>query len=153
VNFWATVYVNKTFLPLLEARTEAALLNVSSMGGLVPVPGQGAYGASKAAVKLLTETLQAELRGSNVAVTVVFPGGVGTHITENSGVELPKLQPGATARVTPPETAGRLIVDAVEQGKPRLLIGNDAKSLDRLSRLMPTRAIFIVADRMKKLLA
>ena len=157
VNFWGTLYMDKTFIPLLKARPEAALLNVSSMGGLVPVPGQGAYGASKGAVKLLTETLYAELRGSNVAVTVVFPGGVGTNITGNSGVEIPggadaAMAGGKAPKVTAPVEAARLIVEAVAQGKFRLLIGGDAKMLDRLSRVSPTRAITTVADQMKKLL-
>ena len=156
VNFWGTLYMDKTFLPLLKARPRAALLNVSSMGGLVPVPGQGAYGASKGAVKLLTETLYAELRGTNVAVTVVFPGGVGTNITGNSGVEVPggaaAMESGNAPKVTAPADAARQIVDAVAEGRFRLLIGSDAKMLDRLSRFSPTRAITTVADQMKKLL-
>ena len=86
VNFWGVVHVTKAFLPVLLGRPEASLVNVSSMGALVPVPGQSAYGASKAAVKLLTEGLYAELRGTPVAVTVVFPGGVRTDIMANSGV-------------------------------------------------------------------
>ena len=154
VNFWGTLYMDKTFLPLLTSRPQAALLNVSSMGGLVPVPGQGAYGASKGAVKLLTETLYAELRGSTVAVTVVFPGGVGTNITGNSGVEVPAgaMDGGKAPKVTAPDAAGRQIVDAVADGTFRVLIGSDARMLDRLSRLSPTRAITMVADQMKKLL-
>lgn len=152
VNFWGTVSLSKAFLPLLVTRPEAALLNVSSMGGLVPVPGQGAYGASKAAVKLFTETLQAELRGSRVKVTVVFPGAVGTNITANSGVEAPKVTGEQLPKVTSSVDAGRLIVDAIERGTPRLLIGGDARMLDRMARIMPTRAIGIVADRMKALL-
>ena len=156
VNFWGTLYMDKTFLPLLRKRPSAALLNVSSMGGLVPVPGQGAYGASKGAVKLLTETLYAELRGSSVAVTVVFPGGVGTNITGNSGVEVPNMDKvmasGKAPKTTAPEDAARQIVDAVAKGQFRLLIGGDAKMLDRLSRVSPTRAITTVADQMKKML-
>ena len=66
----------RAFLPELTARPRAALLNVSSMGAFIPVPGQTVYGASKAAVKLLTEGLHAELRGTSVRVTVVFPGAV-----------------------------------------------------------------------------
>ena len=62
------------------ARREACIVNVSSMGALAPVPGQTIYGASKAAVKLFTEGLYAELRDTSVAVTVVFPGGVDTGI-------------------------------------------------------------------------
>ncbi len=81
VNFWGVVNMSKAFLPELLTRPEAGLLNVSSMGGFLPVPGQAAYGASKAAVKLFTEALFAELQDTPVAVTVVFPGGVGTNIT------------------------------------------------------------------------
>jgi NAD(P)-dependent dehydrogenase (short-subunit alcohol dehydrogenase family) len=153
VNFWGTLYTTKTFLPHLLARPQASLLNVSSMGGLVPVPGQGAYGASKGAVKLLTECLYAELRDTNVAVTVVFPGGVGTDITGNSGVDAPVVQGGGkTPKVTAPDAAGRKIVDAVADGTFRVLIGSDATMLDRLSRVAPTRAITTVADQMRKLL-
>jgi NAD(P)-dependent dehydrogenase (short-subunit alcohol dehydrogenase family) len=152
VNFWGTVYLDKAFIPLLRQRPQASLLNVSSMGALVPVPGQGAYGASKAAVKLLTETLYAELADSTIAVTVVFPGGVRRNIAENSGVDVSKLGAASSAKVTAADVAGRLIVDAIENGTPRLLIGKDAKSLDKLSRVAPTRAITTVANKMKALL-
>jgi NAD(P)-dependent dehydrogenase (short-subunit alcohol dehydrogenase family) len=154
VNFWGVVHVTKAFLPVLLQRPEASLVNVSSMGALVPVPGQSAYGASKAAVKLLTEGLYAELRGTSVAVTVVFPGGVGTNIMANSGVGMGNLDAasGGAAKVTSPADAGRQIVEAVEKGTYRVRIGADARLLDRLSRLMPRRATALVADRMKSLL-
>lgn len=154
VNFWGTLYAVKAFLPVLKARPEACIVDVSSMGGLVPVPGQGAYGASKAAVKLLTETLYAELRGTNVAVTIVFPGGVGTHIAENSGVEIPStdLVQGKQPPVTSVEDAGRQIVEAVAKGTFRVLIGSDVKSIDAIARVSPRRAIVLIADQMKKLL-
>ncbi len=151
VNFWGTLYMDRAFLPLLRKRRQACLLNVSSMGGLVPVPGQGAYGASKAAVKVLTETLYAELRGTSVAVTVVFPGGVGTNITTNSGVETPSVPRGKMPKITSVEDAARQIVQAVEHGTFRVLIGRDAKMLDGMARIWPRRAITTVADRMKKL--
>lgn len=89
VNFWGTVNTCHAFLPHLLARPAGSVVNVSSMGGFVPVPGQTLYGASKAAVKLLTEGLYAELRDTKVDVSVVFPGGVSTSITENSGVTAP----------------------------------------------------------------
>jgi len=159
INYWGTVYVVKAFLPELLARPEAVILDFSSMGGLVPVPGQGAYGSSKAAVKLFTETLFAELQGTNVHVTVVFPGGVSTNITGNSGVSTPGGMSEADAqqtakrmRLTTPQDAARQTVEAIERDRPRLVIGNDARSLDRLGRLMPTRAIRIVAERMKSIL-
>jgi NAD(P)-dependent dehydrogenase (short-subunit alcohol dehydrogenase family) len=156
VNLWGVVNMSKVFLPVLLARPQASLVNVSSMGALVPVPGQSAYGASKAAVKLFTEGLYAELRGTRVAVTVVFPGGVGTDILTNSGVAMPKMDPGsaaAAAKVTSPADAGKQIIDAVRKGTYRVRIGGDARMLDRLSRLMPKRATAMVADKMKSLLS
>jgi NAD(P)-dependent dehydrogenase (short-subunit alcohol dehydrogenase family) len=156
VNFWGVVNMTKAFLPTLLARPQASLVNVSSMGALVPVPGQSAYGASKAAVKLLTEGLYAELRGTSVAVTVVFPGGVGTNIMANSGVDMGRAQAeagaAAAAKLTTASDAGRQIIDAVEKGSYRVRIGGDARMLDRLSRLMPQRATELVANKMKALL-
>lgn len=158
VNLWGTIYLNKAFLPELLKRPSASLLNVSSMGGLAPVPGQAVYGATKAAVKLLTEALYAELRETNIKVTVVFPGGVSTNIAGNSGVGLGGGQDAETAAsqtkmvMTTPQDAARQIVDAVDRGTLRVVIGKDARSLDKLSRLMPKKAIDIIADKMKSLL-
>lgn len=78
VNFYGTLYMTKAFLPHLLKRPAAHIVNVSSMGGFLPVPGQSVYGASKAAVKLLTEALYAELLETPVRVTTVFPGATDT---------------------------------------------------------------------------
>ena len=151
VNFWGTVNTVKTFLPTLLERPAASVVNVSSMGALVPFPGQSAYGASKAAVKLFTEGLYAELRGTSVAVTVVFPGAVGTNITANSGVTMPGTAAGASSmKMTTAVSAGAQIVEAIEKGSYKVRIGSDAKLLDRMSRLMPQRSTGIIADQMKK---
>jgi NAD(P)-dependent dehydrogenase (short-subunit alcohol dehydrogenase family) len=156
VNFWGVVNTTKAFLPHLLERSESSLLNVSSMGGFLPVPGQAAYGASKAAVKLFTEAIFAESQGTGLAVTIVFPGGVGTNITKNSGVDTSKLE-AATAGSKPrktvsPADAGRQIIEGVEKGSFRVLIGGDAKFMDRFARLNPRRATLLIADQMKDLL-
>ena len=150
VNFWGTVNTVKTFLPALLERPAASVVNVSSMGALVPFPGQSAYGASKAAVKLFTEGLYAELRGTNVAVTVVFPGAVGTNITGNSGVKMTVAADAGSMKMTTAASAGAQIADAIEKGSYKVRIGSDAKLLDRMARLMPQRSTGIIADQMKK---
>jgi len=94
INWHGTLYMTKAFLPLLLARPRAHIVNVSSMGGFIPVPGQTVYGASKAAVKLFTEGLHSELKDTKVHVTCV-PGAVGTNIAANAGV---KSRAGADAR-------------------------------------------------------
>jgi short-subunit dehydrogenase len=156
VNFWGVVTMTKAFLPELLARPEAGLVNVSSMGGFLPVPGQAAYGASKAAVKLFTEALYAEARGTGLSVTVVFPGGVGTNITQNSGVDTSKMEAAMAGAKVPktvtPADAGRQIIEGLEKGAYRVTIGSDAKFMDRFSRLSPRRATLLIADQMKALL-
>lgn len=153
-NFWGVANTTKAFLPHLLKRPDAAVVNVSSMGGFLPVPGQAAYGASKAAVKLFTEALYAELRETDVAVTVVFPGGVGTNITANSGVAIPELKSGSgkLPKTTSAVEAGRQIIEGLERGSFRVRIGSDAKLMDRLSRLSPRRATELIANQMKALL-
>ncbi|MEV1003082.1 SDR family NAD(P)-dependent oxidoreductase [Nonomuraea sp. NPDC050202] len=156
VNFWGVVAMTKAFLPVLLGRPQAGLVNVASMGALVPVPGQSVYGASKAAVKLLTEGLYAELRDTPVAVTIVFPGGIATDMVSNSGVSLParaaELRSKGSGH-TSPAAAAKQIIEAVEKGSYRVRIGRDARLLDRLSRLMPQRATALIANRMKALLS
>jgi short-subunit dehydrogenase len=103
-------------------------------------------------VKLLTECLFAELQGTRVTVTEVFPGAVGTRISENSGVEVPAMPAGAPSRMTSAPDAAHQIVEAIEQGTFRVLIGSDARNMDRISRIAPQRAITTVARQMKKIL-
>ncbi len=153
VNFWGTLYLDLAFLPLLKERPEASLVNVASMGALVPVPGQSMYGASKGAVRLLTEALYAELRDTGVAVTLVFPGGTATHITENSGVEPPRIPPDKMPKILTAKEVATAIVEAVRKGRFRVLIGKDTHMLDGLSRIAPQRAIALAAERMKTYLA
>ncbi|MCA0295321.1 MAG: SDR family oxidoreductase [Actinobacteria bacterium] len=156
VNFWGVVHMVRAFLPELMKRPQAALVNVSSMGEFIPVPGQTVYGASKAAVKLLTEGLHAELRGTPVRVTVVFPGAVATSITENSGVHAPAVaganENAANQKVLPPKEAADIIIAGMEKGAYRVLVGRDARMMDLFTRLLPERAMTMIADQMAGLL-
>lgn len=149
VNFWGTVNTIKAFLPQLLARPEASVVNVASMGAILPVPGQTAYGASKAAVRLLSEGLYAELQETSVSVTQVFPGAISTEITKNSGVERAGGAESSTMKMTSAEEAGKQIADAIATKRFRLNIGNDAKLFEVLSRLIPQRAIRMIAKKMK----
>jgi NAD(P)-dependent dehydrogenase (short-subunit alcohol dehydrogenase family) len=153
VNWRGTLYMTKAFLPELMARPEAHIVNISSMGGFLPVPGQTVYGASKAAVKLMTEGLHAEMRGTSVHVTVVFPGGVATNITHNSGVEIPTMPSGGKQpKVTTAHDAAHQIVDGMVKNKFRVVVGSDAAMMDRLSRLSPGFAAGFIAKQMQALL-
>lgn len=155
VNFWGLLYVTKTFLPHLLERPVAHIVNVSSMGGFLPVPGQTVYCASKAAVKLLTEGLHSELTGTPVAVTIVFPGAIGTNIAANSGLDMPARSADDKApsiKPLPAPEAARIIVDAMERDAFRVTVGKDSRMMDRLARLAPRRAAALISNKMKDLL-
>ncbi|MFJ4175346.1 SDR family NAD(P)-dependent oxidoreductase [Microbacterium sp. NPDC089696] len=154
VNFWGVMNVCKAFLPHLIDRPEASLLNVASMGSYAPVPGQAVYGASKAAVKLLTEALYAELLDTSVHVTVIFPGAIATGIAANSGVDLggDASAKNSTHKTTTPQEAGRVIVEAIRKNRFRATIGSDAAAMDRISRLNPKFATTLIAKQMGDLL-
>ena len=142
------------FLPYLLKRPEGYIANVASMGGFLPVPGQTIYGASKAAVKLYTEGLHSELRGTGVGVSIIFPGATATNIAANSGVMVEGQQDNAEMKykTTPADVAAKAIVEGIEAGKYRVLIGSDTKTMDFLYRLMPERAAGVIYNQMKDLL-
>ncbi|MBW7888781.1 MAG: SDR family NAD(P)-dependent oxidoreductase [Bacteroidetes bacterium] len=157
VNFFSLLHVTKIFLPHLLKRTEACLVNVSSMGGYLPVPGQSVYGASKAAVKLLTEGLYAELRRTSVHVCLVFPGAVGTEITKNSGVDIHQSAAADEAekkkfKPVSPKDAAEIIINGIINNKKRIYVGSDAKFTDLLYRIAPVYATNFIAEKMKELL-
>ena len=130
------------------------MVNVSSMGGFLPVPGQTVYGASKAAVKLLTEGLHSECRGTHVRVTGVYPGAVATNITTNSGVAIPAMAADGKQRsVLAADKAARMILDGMERDRYRVMVGSDARMMDLLYRLHPSGAAAFIARQMRDLLA
>ncbi|GAB4018978.1 SDR family oxidoreductase [Spirosoma migulaei] len=153
VNFFGTLYLTQAFLTHFLGRPEAHITNVSSMGGFLPVPGQTLYGAAKAAVKLLTEGLYAELIGTNVRVTVVFPGAIATNISENSGLGKPKSKAAGESKLKPLSAgeAARQILAGIETNQFRVVVGKDARFLDWLYRLNPRYATLFIQKKMKAL--
>lgn len=154
VNLYGVLYVTKSFLPHLLTRPDAHVVNISSMGGFLPVPGQTIYGASKAAVKLLTEGLNSELAKTNVKVSVVFPGAIRTNIMGNSGlpVEDKPVSKAQEALLTLPSKAAKIIVKGIEADRYRIFVGMDSKFVDLYYRLAPKSAAAFISSKMKGLI-
>lgn len=155
VNLHGTIHVVKAFLPFLLDRPVAHLVTVSSMGGFLPVPGQTIYGATKAAVKLMTEGLYAELMDTNVAVSVVLPGAVATEITSNSGVSMQMADPDQAARfpTTTASDAATIILDGMEDDRLHIHVGRDSRLMGLLNRLSPKGSTHLIRRQMKDLLS
>jgi short-subunit dehydrogenase len=155
INFWGTVFGVKFFLPVLREQEQAHIVNVSSIFGIIAPPGNAAYCASKFAVRGFTEALRHELGGSNVAVSCVHPGGIKTNIGEaartgegSSEAEKKKAaQFLAKASRTTADEAAETIIKGIKSRNPKILIGADARLIDKIQRLFP-RKYFAVMDKM-----
>ncbi|MFA9379223.1 MAG: SDR family NAD(P)-dependent oxidoreductase [Lachnotalea sp.] len=147
INYYGTLYMVKAFLPHLLKRPDAHIVNVSSMGGFLPVPGQSIYGASKAAVKLMTEGLYSELRDTNVNVSVVIPGGIATDIKKNSNISYNVSTDTDSKKanmVLTPAKAAKLTIEAMEKNKLRSYIGKDCKIMNFLYQISPAFAMNMI---------
>lgn len=141
VNFNAVVRGTKLFLPYLMRRPEAHIINISSIFGIVGVPGQTSYCASKFAVRGFSESLQEELINTPIGVTVVHPGGVATRVVSDARTSDEALK-GQMARAfvrhaIHPDEAARLIVRALRKKRPRLMITREAILGDLVKRFFP----------------
>lgn len=153
VNFRAPVRLTHALLPALTTRPGAHVVNVSSLFGLIAPPGQSAYCSSKYALRGFSEVLRAELAQVGATVTTVHPGGIKTGIAESArvGVNIPADEAAHGKKdfqkllTFPADRAARLIVDAIERRRPRLLIGASAVLPDLVSRIAPASGVTLFA--------
>ncbi|MBP1159984.1 MULTISPECIES: SDR family oxidoreductase [Rhodococcus] len=154
VDFWGVVNGTKAFLPHLLASGDGHVVNVSSLFGLLSMPGQSAYNSAKFAVRGFTESLRQEMLIAKhpVKVTCVHPGGIKTAIARNAtagpGEDLAAFSEFFDKKLarTTPEQAAKVIVNGVQKGKARVLIGADAKFLDAWVRLVGSSYQRVVAE-------
>jgi len=152
INFWGVVYGCKVFLPILRQQPEAAIVNISSVFGLIASGEQSAYCSSKFAVRGFTESLRHELADTNIFVSCVHPGGIKTDIARNSklGADTPAEWKQQSARFfdkvakTPAEKAAEVIFRGINDKNPRILIGKDARAISILSRLFPKSYLRVI---------
>jgi short-subunit dehydrogenase len=158
VNLRGVINGTQAFLPALEASGDGRLVNISSVFGLVPMPYNSAYNASKFAVRGYTEAVAIELdiSGAPITVTCVHPGGIATNIAANA-----QSAPGneqllasfETLLRMPPERAAKIILQAVAHRRRRVLVGADAWALHLGSAFLGHRFQHLVAAALRSRLA
>lgn len=165
INFWGVVHGTQAFLPHLRASGDGHIVNTSSLFGLMAIPTQGTYNATKFAVRGFTEALRMELEmeGACVSATCVHPGGIATNIAmagkvdpameklTGATIEQHKRRANKMISTTTAESAALQILTAVERNARRVLVGPDAKFLDKLVRLLGSTYQALVIRQMRKL--
>ncbi|HEY2320458.1 MAG TPA: SDR family NAD(P)-dependent oxidoreductase [Solirubrobacteraceae bacterium] len=155
INLGGVVNGTRAFLPILLGQKAGVIVNTSSVFGLVGIPFQSAYCASKFAVRGFTESLRHELRGTGVGAVTVHPGGVKTNIARNARYHAHPLRGDMShdeavksfdaMAFTTPDKAARTIHEGVKAGRSRILVGPDAYMFDALARVAPTRYFDVLA--------
>ncbi|HIO75712.1 MAG TPA: SDR family oxidoreductase [Gammaproteobacteria bacterium] len=147
INFWGVIYGCKSFLPYFHDVDEAHIINTSSIFGVIAVPSQSAYNASKFAVRGYSYSMRQELLESHIGVSCVQPGGVKTNIIKSSRYvastnEAPTKEEFVSqfeeiANLTS-EQAAEQILRGVLANKAQILVGRDAKTAAFVERIVPT---------------
>lgn len=147
VNLWGTVNITQALLPALRCEPAAHITHLASVYGLAAPAGRIPYAMSKFAVRGFTEALRHELEGSSVSVGAIYPAGVKTGIILH-GRYAAAIDPAVADRAaqaqaqmyhTEPADAARTIVDATVRRRARTMLGREARLVDLLARLTPTR--------------
>jgi len=167
INFWGVVHGTQAFLPLLRASGDGHVINTSSLFGLLAMPTQGTYNASKFAVRGFTEALRMELEieRAPVSATCIHPGGIATNIATagrvgegvrritGTSVERFKKQGNKMLQTTTADSAALQILKGVERNARRVLVGPDARLVDKLVRVLGTSYQPFIVRRTRKLKA
>jgi NAD(P)-dependent dehydrogenase (short-subunit alcohol dehydrogenase family) len=163
INFHGVVNGTRAFLPILLEQDDGAIVNTSSVFGLLGIPFQSAYCASKFAVRGFTDSLRQELRGTGVRAVTVHPGGITTNIARNGRIRRDPEGRGRTHEqiaaefealtMTSPDKAAEIIVAGVERGKARILVGPDAYVFDAIARIAPTHYYDVLSVLEKRMRA
>ena len=162
INFDGVINSTRAFIPHMVDSPEAAIVNTSSIFGMVAVPGQTVYHATKFAVRGFTESLAMEMKETNpnLQIHCVHPGHIGTNIAadarfdeENFNQDEAQVSNSIFTRNAPksqkemgdlfreggmhPSKAAEIILNGVKKNKTRIFIGLDAKLLDLSQRIFP----------------
>ncbi len=159
INMHGVINSSRAFLPHLKQRPEAALINTSSIFGMIVVERQSVYHTAKFAVRGFTESLVKEMKGGSVQIHCVHPGHIGTNILSNARINKSEESANAFQRLMGklagigddqeamaaffeqngmhPSRAAQIMLNGVLKNRPRILVGADAKLMDLCQRLMP----------------
>lgn len=158
INLWGVVHGCKFFLPHLQRSDDAYIVNLSSVFGIVGVPGQTSYCATKFAVRGFSEALAAELSDSKIRVLSVHPGGINTNIVKDTRFvagladRQSKIVDAFERRAMSPERCAQIILNAMKRNKSRVLVAIEAHAADVVKRLFPALPHRWIATARKALL-
>jgi short-subunit dehydrogenase len=138
VNYQAVMHLNLHFLSYFKERGEGAILNITSLGGSVPMPYQSVYAASKHATQAFTESLYQENRKyKNITISCFAPGGIQTEMLKKSGLDQ-KIDPRSAVNMKA-DTVARMAINGFKKKRYFLVPGIMNKLTLFITRLVPRK--------------
>ncbi len=132
LNVATLVDLTHSFLPLMLARHQGAIINVASLAAFQPIPYMAVYGASKAFVLSFSEALWGEYRTKGVRILALSPGETSTSFFDVVGPQY-----GTPGKMETPEKVVQVGLRALEQGRPSVISGRQNTLLANSSRFFP----------------
>jgi short-subunit dehydrogenase len=130
VNFLGTAIGMKLAIPRLRARGGGHIVNVVSAGAFVAAPHESTYAATKHAVKGLSDGVRAELRGSGIELTLIYPGVVQTELAAGTTA-------GRSGKLVQPSEVADSIVASVRSPRPEVFVPRNLAPLLRFYTSLP----------------
>ncbi|MCF8587767.1 SDR family NAD(P)-dependent oxidoreductase [Gordonia liuliyuniae] len=141
INLWGVVHGCETFAPLVRSAGRGGIINVASAAGFAAAPTMGPYNVGKAGVMSVSETLSAEMSGTGVAITVLCPTFVKTHVARDGRItDNGRGLAGWLMEKTghSPESVAAATLDANDLGRLYVVPQVDATVIWHLKRHFPT---------------
>jgi len=164
-NFFGAVRVMDAVLPIMKKQNSGKVINVSSIGGLMSLPFNSAYAASKFAIEGYSESLRYEMIPFNVYVSLIEPGQIRTETLDTSNLTTKQIttydakavvahaqNEGSKASLLPSHVADK-VAQIVNTSRPKLRykVGSQVRMVVAMQRLMPERFFenFIIGQFVK----
>lgn len=147
VDVAAVVDLCTRFLPAMVGHRQGAILNVASVAGFGPLPGQAVYGASKSFVLSYTQALRQELKGSGVTATALCPGPVHTGFGETAGFTSEEESVLPEILWVSPDDVARAGVEALDSDKGVVVPGRINQAISALYHYTPRQLLLPVLAR------
>jgi short-subunit dehydrogenase len=150
VNFYGAINGIMEVLPHMHKERSGLIVNIASVASKHGMPYLGAYGASKAALAVFSQSLRAELAGTGISILVVYPGYTETEFfSKEKHVGGGRRPQGPYA---PPSRVADAVIRAIERGKPELVLTLSGRLLTLIQGLLPglaAKAMAMMAGRLK----
>lgn len=145
INLYGVINGCRIFLPQLRQNEASAIVNISSIFGLIAPPQFTDYCASKFAVRGFTEALATELLGTSTQVHCIHPGGIATNIAgpDNQSFAKKYLK-------TPPSDLAQRIIKGIERNEPKIVFGNQSLIAHLGENFVPQKLLNLIVRQSTK---